>query len=618
MNFYNMCQVNKVTLVLLVAAFSLCTTMSATASDNSTKSHALAIHGEPKYPANFKRFDYTSAKSQKGGVLRLSGRGSFDSLNEYIAKGNPADNLALIYDTLMVTSADEPFTQYGLLAAQVEYPADRSWVIFHLRTNAYFSDGHAIDTEDVVFSYKLLLDKGSPIYKFYYQDVISVEALDAQRVKFSFRQGNNRELPLIMGELPVLPKHFWEGKEFDKSSLEIPLGSGPYTIKDVDAGRNITYERNANYWGRYLPVNNGLYNFDVISIDYYRDNNIAIEALKANEYDFRWENSSKFWATAYDIPAIEAGQLIQKEVKNSANNGMQAFVYNLRKPIFQDIALRKAVSYAFDFEWSNEVLFYNVYNRAYSFYSNSELAATGLPSQDELVLLTPFKEQLPSAVFSEPYLLPKSDGSGHNRPNLRSAKAILDKAGYVVEDNQLYNADGIKINFEILLVSSGFERIVNPFIQSLKKLGIYVNVRLVDSSQYINRKRSFDFDMIVHVFVQSESPGAEQQNFWGSQSAKMEGSGNLVGIQNPAIDGLIEHVVDAKSREQLVVAARALDRALLHNYYAIPQWYSSSSRIVYWDKFYFPETSPIYDKFYTRAIHSWWYSPEKAERLEAQ
>jgi microcin C transport system substrate-binding protein len=618
MNFYNMCQVNKVTLISLVAAFSLCTIMSATASVNSIKSHALAIHGEPRYPANFKRFDYTSDKSEKGGILRLSGRGAFDSLNEYIAKGNPADNLALLYDTLMVTSADEPFTQYGLLAEQVEYPADRSWVIFHLRTDAYFSDGHAIDTEDVVFSYKLLLEKGSPIYQFYYQDVISVEALDAQRVKFSFRQNNNRELPLIMGELPVLPKHFWEGKEFDKSSLEIPLGSGPYTIKDVDAGRNITYERNANYWGRYLSVNNGLYNFDIISIDYYRDNNIAIEALKANEYDFRWENSSKFWATAYDVPAVEAGQLIQKEVKNSANKGMQAFVYNLRKPIFQDIALRKAISHAFDFEWSNEMLFYNVYNRAYSFYSNSELAATGLPSQDELALLTPFKEQLPAAVFTEPYLLPKSDGSGHNRPNLRSAKAILDKAGYAVKGNQLYNADGIKINFEILLVSSGFKRIVNPFIQSLKKLGIYVNVRLVDSSQYINRKRSFDFDMIVHVFVQSEAPGAEQQNFWGSQSAKMEGSGNLVGIQNPAIDGLIEHVVDANSREQLIVATRALDRALLHNYYAIPQWYSSSSRIVYWDKFYFPETSPIYDKYYTRAIHSWWYSPEKAAKLEAQ
>ena len=613
-----MLQANKITLILIAAIFGLNVTLSVAASSSSVKSHAIAIHGTPKYSANFERFDYTSAKSQKGGVLRLSARGAFDSLNEYIAKGNPADNLALLYDTLMVTSADEPFTQYGLLVDEVEYPTDRSWVIFRLRTDAYFSDGHAIDSDDVVFSYNLLLEKGSPIYQFYYQDVVSVEALDAHRVKFTFKQSDSSELPLIMGELPVLPKHFWEGKAFDKSSLEIPLGSGPYTIKSVDAGRNITYERNVNYWGQHLPVNNGLYNFDTISIDYYRDNNIAIEALKANEYDFRWENSSKFWATAYDIPAIATGQLIQKEVENIANKGMQAFVYNLRKPIFKDIALRKAISYAFDFEWSNEMLFYNVYNRAYSFYSNSELAATGLPSQDELVLLAPFKEQLPAAVFSEPYMPPKSDGSGHNRPNLRSAKAILDKAGYAVKNNQLYNADGIKVNFEILLVSSGFERIVNPFVQGLKKLGIYATVRLIDSSQYINRKRSFDFDMIVHVFVQSEAPGAEQKNFWGSQSAQMEGSGNLVGIQNPAIDGLIEHVANANSREQLVVATRALDRALLHNYYAIPQWYSSSSRIVYWDKFHFPETSPRYDKYYTRAIHTWWFSPEKAVQLEVK
>jgi microcin C transport system substrate-binding protein len=611
-------KINKASSILIIAVLSLFISVINTVSANPIKSHALAIHGEPKYPADFIRFDYTSANAKKGGVLRLSGRGAFDSLNEYIAKGNPADNLAIIYDTLMVASADEPFTQYGLLADQVEYPEDRSWVIFHLRTEAYFSDGHPISAEDVVFSFNLLLDKGNPIYGFYYQDVESVEALDTHRVKFSFKVSNNRELPLIVGELPVLPKHFWEDKEFDKSSLEIPLGSGPYKIKSVDAGRNITYERNTNYWGINLPVNNGLYNFDIISIDYYRDGNIAIEALKANEYDFRWENSSKSWATAYDIPAIERGQLIQKEIKNKANKGMQAFVFNLRKPMFQDVALRKAISYAFDFEWSNEALFYNIYDRAYSFYSNSDLAATGLPSQYELNLLAPYKDQLPKAVFTEAYKLPKSDGSGHNRPNLRKAKAILDNAGYEVKKNQLYSADGIKINFEILLVSSGFERIVNPFIQNLKKLGIYVDVRLVDSSQYINRKRNFDFDMIVHVFVQSESPGAEQNNFWGSQSAAVEGSGNLVGIKNPAIDGLIKNVVAAGSREQLIVATRALDRVLLHNYYAIPQWYSSSSRIVFWNKFNFPAISPIYDKFYTKAIFSWWYDSEKAAQLEAQ
>jgi microcin C transport system substrate-binding protein len=618
MNFYIMCKVNKVSVISIVAALSLFITVDILASQDPIKSHAIAIHGEPKYPADFTRFDYTSAKAKKGGGLRLAGKGTFDSLNEYIAKGNPADNLALLYDTLMVASADEPFTQYGLLAHKIEYPEDRSWVIFHLRPEAYFRDGHPVDAEDVVFSFNLLLEKGSPIYQFYYQDVIDVVALDAFRVKFTFGDTNTRELPLILGELPVLPKHFWEGKEFDKSSLEIPLGSGPYRVKSVDAGRNITYERNYNYWGQDLPVNNGLYNFDIISVDYYRDNNIAIEAIKANEYDFRWENSSKFWATAYDIPAIKNKQLIKKDIKHSANKGMQAFVYNLRKPLFQDVVLRKAISYAFDFEWSNEMLFYNVYSRAYSFHSNSELAATGLPSKDELALLTPYKDQLPESVFTQPYELPKSDGSGHNRPNLRNAKAMLDNAGYVVKKNQLYNAEGKKVNFEILLVSPGFERIVNPFIRSLKKLGIYVNVRLIDRSQYINRKRSFEFDMIVHSFAQSESPGAEQQNFWGSRSAKLEGSGNLAGIANPVIDHLIEYVANAHSRKELVTATRALDRVLLHNYYAIPQWYTSSSRIVYWDKFNFPNTSPVYDKYYTRAIYSWWYSPEKSAKLNAQ
>jgi len=598
--------------LVLIIGFTLLNVYSAHtyAALDVIKSHAIAIHGEPKYPASFTHFDYTSRKAEKGGTLRLAGKGTFDSLNEYIAKGSPADNIALVYDTLMVASADEPFTQYGLIAHKVEYPEDRSWVIFHLRPEAYFRDGHHIDAEDVVFSYNLLLEKGSPIYKFYYQDVIAVEAIDAFKVKFTFEHTNTRELPLILGELPVFPKHFWEGKEFDKSSLESPLGSGPYRVKSVDAGRNITLERNYNYWGQDLAVNQGLYNFDIISTDYYRDNNVAIEAIKANEYDLRWENSSKFWATAYDIPAINDKRLIKKSIKHSANKGMQAFVYNLRKPIFKDIALRKAISFAFDFEWSNEMLFYNVYNRAYSFYSNSEFAATGMPSKDELRLLTPYKGRIPDAVFEEPYSLPTTDGSGHNRPNLRNAKIILDKAGYKVKNNQLYSASGQKVNFEILLVSPGFERIVNPFIRSLKKLGIYVNVRLVDRSQYINRKRSFDFDMIVHSFVQSESPGAEQYNFWGTESAAMHGSGNVVGVKHPVVDALVESVANAGSREELVTVTRALDRVLLHNYYAIPQWYTSSSRIVYWDKFSFP------DQHYRKAVYSWWYNPEKAAKLK--
>lgn len=590
--------------------------LSDDTTQQTTKSHAIAMHGEIKYPANFKRFDYTSEKAVKGGQLRLFGTGTFDSLNGFIAKGNAADHLDLLYDTLMVSAADEPFTQYGLLAETIEYPKDRSWVIFHLRPNAYFHDGKAITAEDVVFTFDLLMEKGNPRYKFYYGDVQNVEAINSLSVKFTFKTNENSELPLIVGQLPVLPKHFWQDKEFDKTSLLLPLGSGPYTVASIDPGRNITYARKKDYWAKDLAVNNGLYNFDVISVDYYRDANVAIEALKANEYDYRWENSSKFWATAYDIPAINNKQLIKAEIAHKANSGMQGFIFNLRKSIFKDIVLRKAMGYAFDFEWSNQTLFYNAYQRSTSFFSNSEFAATALPDEKELALLRPYQDQLPASVFTEVYTPPVSDGSGRNRIGLRAAKKLLDDAGYQVKNNQLYNASGEAIRFEILLASPSFERIVNPFIKSLAKLGIIANVRLVDTSQYINRSRTFDFDMMVHVFAQSESPGNEQQNLWGSAAATIEGSGNFIGIQNPVVDALTDTIVNAKNRNDLVIATRALDRVLLHNYYVIPQWYKASNRIVYWNKFGIPETPPAYDRYYTTGIFTWWYDQEKANQLQ--
>ncbi len=575
------------------------------------------MHGEYKYPADFSRFDYTSEKAVKGGLLRLSGLGTFDSLNGFIAKGNAADNLSLLYDTLTASAADEPFTQYGLIAKTIEYPKDRSWVIFHLRENAYFHDGHPIEAEDVAFSYQLLTEKGSPAYKFYYADVDKVEVLDKHRVKFTFKPTQNLELPLIAGQLPILPKHFWQDKAFDKTSLEMPLGSGPYRISKVDAGRNITYQRDANYWARDLPVNKGLYNFDRISIDYYRDGNVAIEALKADEYDYRWENSSKFWATAYDIPSVANKQLIRKEVAHQANSGMQAFVFNLRKPIFQDIELRKALAYGFDFEWSNQTLFYNVYQRADSFFSNSELAASQLPDKKELALLAPFKDQLPPSVFTQVYTPPITDGSGRNRKGLRAAKKLLDDAGYYVKDNQLYNNKNQAIKFEILLVSPAFERIINPFIKNISKLGVKATIRLVDTSQFINRRRSFDFDMIVNVFGQSESPGNEQFNLWGSEAADIQGSNNLIGIKNPVVDKLVGNIVNASNRQELVIASRALDRVLLSQHYVIPQWYKAASNRVYWDRFGIPDTPPAYDRYYNTGIFTWWYDSEKAKRLDA-
>ncbi|MGH1440661.1 MAG: extracellular solute-binding protein [Cellvibrionaceae bacterium] len=588
----------------------------ASPDQKTIKSHAIAMHGEPKYSKNFSHFSYTSPKAKKGGNIRLYGFGTFDSLNEFIAKGNPADNLELLYDSLTKQAMDEPFTQYGLVAHTIEYPEDRSWVIFHLRSQAKFHDGKNITADDVVFSFNLLIEKGNPAYKFFYADVEKVEAINANKVKFSFRNTQNRELALSVGQLPIFPQHFWQDKEFDKSSLETPLGSGPYRIQKVDPGRKITYERVKEYWGKDLAINRYLYNFDHISIDYYRDMSVAVEALKADEYDYRWENSSKFWATAYDIPAVKKGDLITRELAHKANSGIQAFVFNLRKPLFQDIELRKAISYAFDFEWSNKTLFYGAYDRSNSYFSNSDFAATDLPNTKELALLEPYREQLPESVFTQVYQPPKSDGKNRNRTNLRKAKKLLDNAGYKVIDNQLYNSKKQAIQFEILLVSPGFERIVNPFIKGLSRLGITANIRLVDTSQYINRSRSFDFDMLVKVFQQSESPGNEQRNLWGSEAAKTQGSQNIIGIQNPVIDSLVANIVNARAREDLVIATRALDRVLLHNHYVIPQWFKASNRIAYWDRFGIPEIVPIYDRYYRTGIYTWWYDKNKADNIK--
>ena len=621
----------RVSLGQILTTFAIIIPFAASASPNTTgsavshmadsqtlyQSHALAIYGEPKYPANFKRFDYTSPKATTGGKIRLKGiYESFDSLNQYIAKGNADDSISIIYDTLTTQAMDEPFTQYGLVAHTIEYPEDRSWVVFYIRPEARFHDNTPMTAEDVAYSFNLLMEKGNPAYKFFYGEVEKVEAIEKYKVKFTFKIKNNRELALSVGQLPILPKHFWLDKDFANSSLEVPLGSGPYRIENVNPGRNITYSRVENYWGKDLAVNQGLYNFDSISVDFYRDNNIAVEALKAGEYDYRWENSSKFWATAYDIPAVKRKELIKKVIRHEANTGVQAFVFNLRKTIFDDIELRKAISYAFDFEWTNKTLFYNAYQRSYSFFTNSEFAARGVPDTDELELLNPHKSQLPPSVFTEEYNPPQTDGNGRIRPNLRKAKKLLDDNGYVVKKNQLYNKEGQAIRFEILLRSPTFERIINPFAKNLSRLGITATVRNVDASQFVNRRRSFDFDVLVHVYPQSESLGSEQRNFWGSEAASSQGSDNYIGIKNPVIDSLIENVVNAKNRKELVVAGRALDRVLLHNHYIIPQWYKASSNIVYWDKFGIPDISPKYDNQHRVGIFTWWYDEEKANKLK--
>lgn len=580
-----------------------------------TIDHAIAMHGSPKYEQGFKQFDYTSLEARKGGRVNLHEIGTFDSLNSFITKGSAASAVGMIYDTLTVSSADEAFTQYGLVAEKIEYPEDRSWVIFHLNPNARFHDGHPITADDVAYTFELLTTKGNPFYGFYYADVEQVSVLSERKIKFSFKPNSSRETLLIIGQLPVLPKHFWQQRQFDESSLEVPLGSGPYQITAVDLGRSLTLSRKEDYWAKDHPVRKGMFNFDQIRYDYYRDDVVALEAFKAGEYDYRAERTSKLWSAGYEGTALQSGKIKKTEIAHQNPTGMQAFIFNLRRPVFQDVALRQAMTLAFDFEWANKNLFYNAYTRTESYFSNSDMASSGLPSDAELALLEPHREQLPSAVFDKPFKLPSTDGKGNNRQNLRTAKRLLDQSGYRVENNQLISpVTGAPVAFEILLYSPAFERVVNPFVKSLSKLGISATVRLVDTSQYINRRRSFDFDMMVNSFGQSLSPGNEQRDYWHSSAATTPGSRNLIGIQSPAVDGLVEQVINAHTREELVTACRALDRTLLHSYYVIPQWHINKHRIAYWDKFEQPPVNPKYDATYDTGFMTWWITPEQDAR----
>ena len=575
----------------------------ATATSAAPGSHALTLYGEPpKYPADFQHFDYVNPDASKGGTLRLSAFGSFDSLNGFISRGTAADQLGLIYDTLTAHALDEPFTEYGLIAERIEQAEDNTWVRFHLRPEARFHDGHPITAADVVFTFNTLIEQGAPFYKAYYGDVKEVVADDERSVTFHFLHGRNRELPLVLGQLPVLPEHYWEGRDFNRNGLEPPLGSGPYRIGQVRAGRSMTFERVADYWAADLPVRKGFYNFDRVTVDYYRDLGVALEAFKAGQFDFNEEYSAKNWSTGYDSPALTAGRIIKEEIPNLNTRGMQGFVFNLRKPYFQDVRVRKAIALLFDFEWANSRLFHNAYERSSSFFGNSELGADGLPGEDELALLEPLREQLPEAVFGPAYIPPTTDASGSIRDQRRQAYALLQEAGWKIENDQLVNAEGVPLSFEFLLIQADFERVLLPFKRNLASLGIDMQLRRIDVSQYINRLRSRDFDMVVTSFAQSNSPGNEQREYWHSSSADNPGSRNLMGLQDPAVDQLVEGLIQSDSRAELITHTRALDRVLRAGHYLVPNYHTSMYRVAYWDKFTHPAQSPKYDL----GLYTWW------------
>ncbi|MDX1709941.1 MAG: extracellular solute-binding protein [Rhodovibrionaceae bacterium] len=577
------------------------------------KSHAIAMHGEPKYPADFRHFDYLNPDAPKAGEMVLGDNGNWDTFNTFIIKGAGAPGMNYLYDRLMVSSADEPFTMYGLIAETVEWPEDRSWVIFNINPDARWHDGQPITAEDVVWTFETLKEKGTPNFRFYYASVDKAEALGRLRVKFSFTAGDNRELPLIVGQMQILPKHYWEEREFDKTTLEPPLGSGPYRIGDFEPNRFIEWRRVPDYWAKDHPVHAGQYNLDVIRYESFFDQNVIREAIKGGILDFREENQAKAWALDYETQAVKDGWLVKEKVEHNRPAGMQAFIMNTRRPLFADPRVRRAMAYAFDFEWTNRNLFFGQYTRTESYFANSELASDGLPTGREEEILREFEDRLPARLFAEPYFAPSTNGTGWSRENLLKALDLLRQAGWVVRDMQLVNAQtGAPFEFEFMLAQQAFERIILPYVRNLKRLGIEVRVRLVDTSQYINRVRSQDFDMIVAGWGQSESPGNEQRAYWHSESADQPGTRNYAGISDPVIDKLVEMVIAAPTREELVHRTRALDRVLLWGHYVVPNWHLNADRLLYWDKFDRPDTTPDNGT----SIDYWWWDADKALAVE--
>ncbi|MDX2351206.1 extracellular solute-binding protein [Stutzerimonas xanthomarina] len=569
--------------------------------------YALTLYGEkPKYPPGFAHFEYVNPDAPKGGTLRQAGFGSFDSLNPFINKGVAADDIGLVYDTLTTNSLDEPFTVYGLLAEKIEKGPNNEWVRFYLRPEARFHDGEPVEAEDVVFSFETLISKGAPHYRGYYADVEKAVIENPRRIRFDFKHAGNRELPLILGQLPVLPKHWWEGKDFATGSMEAPLGSGPYRIERAEAGRSVRYARVEDYWGKDLAVNRGFYNFDHINIDYYRDNTVALQAFKAGHFDYWLETSAKNWATAYDIAAVKDGRIIKEDIANHNPQGMQGFIFNTRRDRLQDARVREALGLLFDFEWTNRQLFNGAYTRTTSYFDNSELASSGLPSKQELSILEPLRGQIPDQVFEKPFELPQTNADGIIRAQQRRAYELLTSAGWKIENDQMVDAEGKPVKLEFLLVQADFERVLLPYKRNLASLGIELELRRVDVSQYINRLRSRDYDMIVSGFGQSSSPGNEQREYWHSASADNPGSRNYIGLKDPAIDVLVEKLIASDSRDELITRTRALDRVLLSGHYVIPNWHIKTWRVAYWSHLGHPEITPLYDV----GLMTWWNKPD--------
>jgi microcin C transport system substrate-binding protein len=584
--------------------------------------HALSLFGNVKYPADFARFDYVNPDAPKGGVVRQIMIGTFDNFNPAVAgvKGSFAGAVGLIYESLTTSSEDEVSTEYGALAESVSYPDDFSSVTYRLRPLAKWHDGEPVTPDDVIFSLDSF-KKYHPQYSAYYRHVVKAEKAGERDIKFTFDAPGNRELPQIVGQLTVLPKHWWEGtdsegrkRDISATTLEKPLGSGAYRIKEFIPGRSIALERAKDYWGRDLNVNIGRHNFDELRYEYFRDSTVALEAFKGDEVDWRTENSAKNWATYYDFPAVAEKRVIKEEFPNRSSGIMQAFAPNIRRDKFSDPRVRRALNFAFDFEEMNKQIFFGQYKRISSYFDGTELASSGLPAGKELEILETVRAQVPGEVFTTAYTNPVGGNPEAVRENLRQALRLLKEAGYEVRDRKLVDVKtGTQFALELLVDDPSFERVMLFFKPSLERLGIAVSVRIIDPTQYENRLRSWDFDVVTASWPESLSPGNEQREYWGSQSAGMAGSRNIIGIKNPAIDKLIERVIYTRDRDDLVAATKALDRVLLWNHYVVPQWNYPKVRTARWDRFSRPSELPKYGLSGFPAL--WWFDPDKAAKI---
>lgn len=596
----------------LLAAASLAAASGAQAQA-PIRTPGISLLGTPALPPDFTHFPWVNPDAPKGGEVALSAIGTFDSFNPFIVRGRAAAASARIFDTLLVRNADEGETEYAHLAGAIEVPPDHMSVTFELRPEARFNDGTPVTAEDVAWSFDTLRSKGRPNYRQYYADVTEAVVEGPRRITFRFRSNANHELPMILGELPVLPKHWWEGREFDHPLTDPPVGSGPYRIGHFEFGRTIALDRVPDWWARDLPTARGLDNFDRIRTEYFRDSTVAMEAFKAGQIDYRNENVAKEWATAYDFPAVQKGWVRKEAIRHYLPTGMQGWAMNTRRPLFHDRRVREALAQAFDFEWANANLFYGAYTRTESYFSNSDLASTGVPEGEELSLLERWRDKLPPDLFTKPFKLPVTDGSGNNRDGLRKALALLRQAGWEVKDRKLVDAQGQPFSFEILLDEPSYERIALPYRQWLSRLGIEANVRTVDAAQFQRRLDTYDYDMVMTVIGESDSPGNEQTGFWTCRAATLEGGDNLMGVCDPVVDELVPLVVSAPDHAHLLTVTHALDRVLLWGWYLVPNWHVQSVRIAYWDRFGRPD-KPVRPGV---VFDSWWIDAQKSAALDA-